>query len=46
MHMVLFIYLPVTSDGQPDWAWMEQYMQQQMDKAEVLVEHLDAVWNS
>lgn len=39
------IYLPVTSAGQPDWAWMEQYMQQQMDKAEALVEHLDAVWN-
>ena len=39
------ICLPVTSDGQPDWAWMEQYMQQQMDKAEALVEHLDAVWN-
>lgn len=39
------IYLPVTSDGQPDWAWMEQYMQQQMDKAEALVEHLDAVCN-
>lgn len=39
------IYLPVTSDGQPDWAWMEYYMRQQMDKAEALVEHLDAVWN-
>ena len=39
------IYLPVTSDGQPDWAWMEQYMQQQMDKAEALVEHLDTLWN-
>ena len=39
------IYLPVTSAGQPDWAWMEQYMQQQMDKAEALVEHLDVVWN-
>ena len=39
------ICLPVTSDGQPDWAFMEQYMQQQMDKAEALVEHLDAVWN-
>ena len=39
------IYLPVTSDGQPDWAWMEQYMQQQMDKAGALVEHLDAVFN-
>lgn len=39
------IYLPVTSAGQPDWAWMEQYMQQQMDKAEALVEHLDTLWN-
>lgn len=39
------IYLPVTADGQPDWAWMEQYMQQQMDKAEALVEHLDVLWN-
>lgn len=38
------IYLPVTVDGQPDWARMEQYMQQQMDKTEALVEHLDAVW--
>ena len=41
----LFIYLPVTYDGQPDWAWMEQYMQRQMNKAAALVEHLDAVWN-
>ena len=39
------IYLPVTADGQPDWTWMEQYMQQQMDKAEALVEHLDVLWN-
>lgn len=39
------IFLPVTSDGTPDWAWMEQYMQRQMDKAVALVEHLDAVWN-
>ena len=39
------IYLPVLSDDQPDWAWMEQYMQQQMDKAEALVEHLDVLWN-
>ena len=38
-------YLPVTADGTPDWAWMEQYMQRQMDKAAALVEHLDAVWN-
>lgn len=34
------IYLPVTSDGQPDWAWMEQYMQQQLDKVKPLSEHL------
>ena len=39
------ISLPVTSDGTPDWAWMEQYMQRQMDKAAALVEHLDAVFN-
>ena len=39
-------YLPVTSAGEPDWAFMEQYMQQQMDKAEALVEHLDVLWNS
>lgn len=36
----LLISLPVTPDGQPDWAWMEQYMQQQMNKAEGLAEHL------
>lgn len=34
------IYLPVTSDGQPDWAWMEQYMRQQLDMVEPLSEHL------
>ena len=39
------ILLPVMSDGTPDWAWMEQYMQRQMNKAAALVEHLDAVWN-
>ena len=39
------ISLPVTADGMPDWTWMEQYMQRQMDKAAALVEHLDAVWN-
>lgn len=37
------IYLPVTSDGQPDWAWMEQYMQQQLDKVASLGEHLNEV---
>lgn len=40
------IYLPVTSDGDPDWAWMEQYMQQQLDKAAALANHLDVVWNA
>lgn len=37
------IYLPVTSDGQPDWAWMEQYMKQQLDKVASLSEHLNEV---
>lgn len=35
------IFLPATPDGQPDWAWMEQYMQQQLDKTEKLAEHLN-----
>ena len=34
------IFLPATPDGQPDWAWMEQYMQQQMNKVEPLNKHL------
>lgn len=38
------VHLPVTAAGEPDWAFMEQYMQQQMDKAAKLVDHLDAVW--
>ena len=38
-------FVCVRADGQPDLAWMEQYMQQQMDKAEALVGYLDAVWN-
>lgn len=37
----LMISLPVTSTGEPDWAYMEQFMQQQMDKSQQLVEHLD-----
>lgn len=36
----LLISLPITSDGQPDWDWMEQYMQQQFDKVEPLSKHL------
>lgn len=34
-------WLPVTSDDQPDWEWMEQYMQRQLDKTEKLAEHLN-----
>lgn len=41
----ILIRLPVTSSGDPDWVFMEQYMQRQMDKAVKLVDHLDAVWN-
>lgn len=37
------ISLPVTPNGTPDWAWMEQYMQQQMDKVEPLSEHLNQI---
>lgn len=34
------IFLPVTHDGTPNWAWMEQYMQRQMNKVEPLSKHL------
>lgn len=37
---MLKIFLPTTTLGDPDWEWMEQYMQQQMNKAEGLAEHL------
>ena len=37
----LFVYLPATSDGDPDWKWMESYMQSQMEKASWLADHLD-----
>ena len=37
----MLISLPVTPTGTPDWAYMEQFMQQQMDKSRQLVEHLD-----
>lgn len=39
------IPLPVTPTGDPNWAYMEQFMQNQMDKSRELVEHLDAIWN-
>lgn len=37
---MLKVFLPTTIFGDPDWAWMEQYMQQQLDKVEPLSEHL------
>lgn len=38
------IHLPVNESGEPDWAWMESYMAQQMLSAEDVANHLDAVW--
>lgn len=34
------IFLPATSDGEPDWAYMETYMQQVLDQEELFAEHL------
>ena len=34
------IMLPATPDGEPDWAYMETYMQQVLDREEVFAEHL------
>lgn len=34
------ILLPATPDGEPDWAYMEAYMQQVMDREEMFAEHL------
>lgn len=36
----LMIKLPATSDGQPDWAYMESYMKQIMDESEKSLENL------
>lgn len=35
------IKLPATSDGQPDWAYMESYMKQIMDQSEKVIECLN-----
>lgn len=35
-----FIMLPATPDGEPDWAYMETYMQQVLDREEIFAEHL------
>lgn len=34
------ILLPATPDGEPDWAYMEMYMQQVLDREEMFAEHL------
>ena len=34
------IFLPATSDGQPDWAYMDAYMSEVLKKEEVFAEHL------
>lgn len=34
------ILLPATSDGEPDWVYMEDYMRQVMDREAVFAEHL------
>ena len=34
------ILLPATPDGEPDWAYMEAYMQQVLDREEMFAEHL------
>ena len=34
------IELPATPDGEPDWAYMENYMRTLMDREEAFAEHL------
>lgn len=34
------VLLPATPDGEPDWAYMEAYMQQVLDREEMFAEHL------
>lgn len=36
----LEVMLPATSDGEPDWAYMESYMRDVMGREEVFAEHL------
>lgn len=38
-----FILLPATSDGQPDWAYMESYMKAVMEESEKRIENLKKV---
>lgn len=37
------IFLPATPDGEPDWAYMETYMQQVLDREELFAEHLTSL---
>lgn len=39
--MLINFKLPSTSDGQPDWAYMEEYMKQIMKKSENSIENLE-----
>lgn len=34
------VMLPATPDGEPDWAYMETYMQQVLNREEMFAEHL------
>lgn len=36
----VLVMLPATPDGEPDWAYMEQYMRDVMDREEIFAEHL------
>lgn len=36
----LEVMLPATSDGEPDWAYMERYMRDVVDREEIFAEHL------
>lgn len=36
----LEVMLPATPDGEPDWAYMESYMRNVMDREEIFAEHL------
>lgn len=36
----VLVMLPATPDGEPDWAYMESYMRDVMDREEIFAEHL------
>lgn len=41
-----YIKLPITSDGEPDWKYMEDYMKKIMDKAENTIKTLTISYSS